>query len=113
MSRHLDDSWENGPSASSKTTTEGVDDMPKRAIRNRDPVEVSREEAELARRTVAGDREAFDELFDRYFSRLSWYYRHLPKAEAQAATWEVLEQLFASLESVDDVALHAYRIARR
>lgn len=87
--------------------------MRSRAKRNRDRVEVTREEAELARRTVAGDREAFDELFDRYSSRLSWYYRHLPQADAQAATWQVLEQLFASLENVDDVALHAYRIARR
>lgn len=87
--------------------------MYSRAGSSRNRVDVTREEADLARRTVAGDREAFDELFDRYFARLNWYYRDLPQVDAQAATWEVLEQLFASLEKIDDVGLHAYRIARR
>jgi DNA-directed RNA polymerase specialized sigma24 family protein len=87
--------------------------MSSRAGRSRDHVDITREEADLARRTVAGDRDAFDALFDRYFARLHWYYRDLPEADAQAATWEVLEQLFASLDQVDDVGLHAYRIARR
>ncbi len=83
------------------------------AGRRRDGEDVILEEAELARRTVAGDRAAFDELFDRYYARLRWYYRDLPQDDAQAATWEVLEQLFASLDQVSDVGLHAYRIARR
>ena len=87
--------------------------MSTRAGRRRNRVDVAQEEVALARRTAAGDRKAFDELFDRYFARLHWHYRDLPQAEAQEAIREVLEQLFAALETVDDVGLHAYRIARR
>lgn len=87
--------------------------MPTRTRRTRNRADITREESALARRVAAGDRGAFDELFDRSFARLHGYFRDLPQAEAHAAIWEVLEQLFAALDTVDDVALHAYRIARR
>jgi hypothetical protein len=87
--------------------------MSTRAGRTRDRVDITQEESALARRATAGDREAFDELFDRYCVRLHWYFRDLPQAEAHAAIGERMEQLFAALDNVDDVALHAYRIARR
>lgn len=87
--------------------------MSTRAGRRRNREDISREESELARRAAAGDRRAFDELFDRYCARLQWYFRDLPPAEARAAIGGVLEQLFAALDTIDDVALHAYHIARR
>lgn len=73
---------------------------------------LDREERALAARARAGDREAFDLLYDRYFARVAWQMRELPQPEAHAAIWESLEQIFAGLE-VDDAPLgaRAYRIA--
>lgn len=87
--------------------------MPTRTRRTRDRVDITREESALARRAAAGDREAFDELFDHSYARLHWYFRDLPQAEAHAAIWGVLEPLFAAIDTVDGVALNAFRIARR
>jgi hypothetical protein len=75
--------------------------------------DLAQEEAELARRAAAGERQAFDELFDRYYARLTWLYGDLPTGEARAATWEALEQIFAGLDAEEDLAARAYRIARR
>jgi hypothetical protein len=75
--------------------------------------ELTREEAALARRAAAGERAAFDVLFDRYYARLHWLYRDLPSGEAQAAVWEALEQIFVGLDSEEDLGARAYRIARR
>ena len=72
-----------------------------------------REEHELALRAAAGDREAFDQLYDRYFARVAWQVRDLPEADAQAAIWETLEQLFLGLDATDvPLGTRAYRIAR-
>lgn len=75
--------------------------------------DLTREESALARRAAAGEREAFDVLFDRYYARLAWLYQDLPRSEARAAIWEALEQIFAGLDSEEDLAARAYRIARR
>jgi hypothetical protein len=80
---------------------------------HRDRSHLAKEEARLAQRAAAGERAAFDALFDRYYARLSWYFRDLPPDEARAAIWQTLEQLFASLENDDDLAQRAYRMARR
>ena len=71
------------------------------------------DESDLARRAGAGDQQAFDLLYDRYFARVAWQVRDLPQPEAHAALWESLEQIFAGLEA-DDAPLgaRAYRIAR-
>lgn len=87
--------------------------MGNRARVHRDGSHLAKEESLLARRAAAGERAAFDALFDRYYARLSWYFRRLPPDEARAAIWQTLEQLFASLDSEDDLARRAYRIARR
>jgi len=75
--------------------------------------DLTQEEAELARRAAAGEREAFDTLFDRYYARLTWLFSDMPRSEARAAIWEALEQIFAGLDSEEDLAARAYRIARR
>jgi hypothetical protein len=75
---------------------------------------IAREEADLAKRAAAGDREAFDQLYDRYFVRMAHVFRHLPEPEAQAKIWEALEQVFASLHVHDDdtpLAARAFRVA--
>ena len=74
---------------------------------------IAREEAELAARAADGDREAFDELYDRYFVRMAYVFRHLPQPEAQAKIWEALEQVFASLHVQDGMPLaaRAFRVA--
>jgi len=82
-----------------------------RARRNR--VHLPQEEAVLARRAAAGDRSAFDTLFDRYYARVTWCFRDLPPGEARAAVWQTLEQVFAGLDGDDELAERAYRIARR
>jgi hypothetical protein len=78
----------------------------------RRPEDLDREERDLAARAVRGDRAAFDRLYDRYFDRAAWQFRDLPEAEARAAIWETLEQVFAGLGSGDlPLAARAYRIA--
>lgn len=74
---------------------------------------LDREERALAGRARAGDRAAFDLLYDRYFARVAWQVRDLPTAEAHAAIWESLEQIFAGLEADESpLSVRAYRIAR-
>jgi hypothetical protein len=80
---------------------------------HRSRADLTQEEAELARRAATGDRAAFDTLFDRYYARLTWLYSDLPQGQARAAVWEALEQIFAGLDSEEDLAARAYRIARR
>lgn len=70
-----------------------------------------REEAVWAYRAARGDRESFDLLFDHY-ARLACFFRDRPRDEAHAAIWQALEQIFLGLESAEDVAVRAYRIAR-
>jgi hypothetical protein len=80
---------------------------------HRSRADLTQEEAELARRALAGDRGAFDALFDRYYARLAWFFSDLPQGEARAAIWQTLEQIFVGLDSEEDLAARAYRIARR
>lgn len=87
--------------------------MKTRASVQREPAAIAREEARLARRAAAGDREAFDRLFDRYFARLGRLYRDLPPAQARAAIQDALQRLFAGLQDGDDLPTRAVRIARR
>ena len=75
---------------------------------------VASDETELARRACAGDKKAFDQLFDLYFARTSSYFSVFARREAKAAVKEVLTELFASLGSPSDLSLaeRAYRLAR-
>jgi len=76
---------------------------------------IADEEAGLARAALAGDREAFDLLYDRYLCRMAHVFRDLPDTEAQAKIWETLEQIFASLHHDDDglpLAARAFRVAQ-
>ncbi len=41
------------------------------------------DEAELARRAGAGDEQAFDLLYERYFARTSWYFTIFARREAE------------------------------
>ena len=72
------------------------------------------DETELARRAGAGDEQAFDLLFDRYFTRTSWYFTIFARREAKAAVQEVLTELFGSLTAPSDLSFaeRAYRLAR-
>lgn len=72
------------------------------------------DEAELARRAGAGDEQAFDLLYERYFARTSWYFTIFARREAEAAVQEVLTELFSSLTAPSDLSLaeRAYRLAR-
>jgi hypothetical protein len=72
------------------------------------------EEEELAERAVAGDRVAFDALFDRYCARMAHVFRDLPDVEAKAKIWEALEQVFAALDCdpATPLALRAFRVAK-
>jgi hypothetical protein len=80
--------------------------------RRRGPARVD-DEAALARRALAGDREAFDRLYDRYFPRVARCFRDRRPDEAQALIWETLEQIFKGLDTTDPpLAERAYRIAR-
>lgn len=75
--------------------------------------ELEREEEILAQRAIAGDRAAFDELFDRYYARMATQFRDLPGAEYQRAMWDALEQLFAGLATEEaPIPERAYRIYR-
>lgn len=87
--------------------------MAERAAKRRDRARRAQEEAALACRAAAGERAAFDELFDRYYARMAWLYRDLPREQGRAAIWQALEQVFAGLDSEADLAARAYRIARR
>lgn len=71
------------------------------------------DETELARRAGAGDQQAFDLLYDRYFARTSWYFTIFARREARAAVQEVLTELFGSLTEPSDrpLAERAYRLA--
>ena len=75
---------------------------------------LDREEQALARRAAAGDREAFDSLYDRYFARVAWQFRELPESEAQLAIGQTLEQLFAHLgvDGHEPLAQRAFSLAR-
>ena len=76
-------------------------------------VKTEQEEADLAMRATRGDREAFDQLYDRYFARMAWRFRELSPETAQAAIWEALEQLFKGLCAGDaPLSERAFRIAR-
>ena len=72
------------------------------------------EEAELARRAGAGEQQAFDLLYDRYFARTSWYFTIFGQRKAKLAVSEVLTELFGSLNEPSDLSLaeRAYRLAR-
>ena len=75
--------------------------------------ELEREEEVLAQRAMAGDRAAFDQLFDRYYARMATQFRNLPGAEYQRAMWDALEQLFAGLATEDEpLPERAFRIYR-
>jgi hypothetical protein len=71
------------------------------------------DETELARRAGAGDQQAFDLLYDRYFARTSWYFTIFARRKAKAAVQEVLTELFGSLTEPSDLSLaeRAYRLA--
>lgn len=71
------------------------------------------DETELARRAGAGDQQAFDLLYERYFARTSWYFTIFARREAKAAVQEVLTELFGSLTEPSDrpLAERAYRLA--
>ena len=71
------------------------------------------DESELARRAGAGDQQAFDLLYDRYFARTSWYFEIFGRREAKAAVAEVLTELFGSLNEPSDLSLaeRAYRLS--
>lgn len=72
------------------------------------------DEADLERRTIAGDRQAFDLLYDRYFARMAWYFTIFSQREAKTAIREVMVELFGSLAepSEHSLAKRAYQLAR-
>ena len=80
--------------------------------RLRDLVE---EERQLVERALGGERDAFDRLFDRYFTRMMHRYRDLPPQEAQHQVACALEELFKDLQADDDtpVLVRAQEIASR
>lgn len=72
------------------------------------------EESDLVCRASAGDRQAFDQLYDRYFARASWFYLTIfTQREARAAVKDFLTELFGSLEKPSHLSFaeRAYRIA--
>ena len=72
------------------------------------------DDPELARRASAGDQQAFDLLFDRYFARTSWYFFTIfARRKATVAVAEVLTALFGSLneDSGMPLAERAYRLS--
>jgi hypothetical protein len=72
------------------------------------------DEAALEQRAAAGDAQAFDLLFDRYFARLSWYFAVFPQRVAKPAVAEVLRELFGSLCEASErpLAQRAFLLAR-
>jgi hypothetical protein len=71
----------------------------------------ARPDAELARRAAAGDRSAFDLLFERYFTRVVWHFRGLDRRAAEAAIARTLERLFSALDEGAGVTLAARALA--
>lgn len=71
------------------------------------------DESDLARRAGAGDQQAFDLLYDRYFARTSWFFTIFGKREAKVAVKEVLTELFSSLNEPSNYSLaeRAYRLS--
>jgi len=71
-------------------------------------------EVELARRAGAGDQQAFDLLYERYFARAWWYFTIFGQRKAKLAVSEVLTELFGSLNEPSDLSLaeRAYYLAR-
>lgn len=71
------------------------------------------DETELMRRAGAGDKQAFDLLYDRYFARTSWYFTIFARRTAETAVQEVLTELFGSLSEPSEFSLaeRAYRLA--
>lgn len=74
----------------------------------------SGEETALEQRAAAGDKEAFDQLYDRYLARLAWYFTIFSAREAKVAVAEVMVELFGSLANPTDrsLARRAYDLAR-
>jgi hypothetical protein len=71
------------------------------------------DESDLARRAGAGDQQAFDLLYDRYFARTSWYFTIFGKREAKTAVQEVLTELFGSINEPSELSFaeRAYRLS--
>jgi len=72
------------------------------------------DEPALEQRAAAGDQEAFDLLYDRYFARMAWYFTIFSQREAKAAVEEVMLELFGTLAAPSDhsLARRAYDLAR-
>ena len=72
------------------------------------------DEALLASRAAAGDQQAVDLLYDRYFARVSWYFTIFGRRAAKVAVEGVMTQLFDSLGEPSELSLgeRAYRLAR-
>jgi hypothetical protein len=71
------------------------------------------DDSDLARRAGAGDQQAFDLLYDRYFARTSWFFLTIfDRREAKRAIREVMTELFGSLDEPFDHSLaeRAYRL---
>jgi hypothetical protein len=70
-------------------------------------------EEELVRRALAGERDAFDRLYDRYFDLVARYLRRHGPTEMQLLIHETLEELFTGLAVAEPpLSERAYRIAR-
>ncbi len=72
------------------------------------------EESTLVRLAGAGDKAAFDQLYDRYFARASWFYLTIfTQREARVAVKELLTELFGSLSKPSHLSFaeRAYRMA--
>jgi hypothetical protein len=73
----------------------------------------ARAEEALVRRALAGDRDAFDRLYDRYFDLVARYLRRHGPTEIRRLMRETLEELFGTLGTAEPpLAERAYRIAR-
>jgi hypothetical protein len=73
----------------------------------------ARSEEELVRRALAGERDAFDLLYDRYFELVARYLRRHGPTEMRHLIHETLEELFTGLGVAEpSLSERAYRIAR-
>lgn len=73
------------------------------------------DEPALEQRAAAGDQEAFDLLYDRYFARMAWYFSVFSQREAKVAVGEAMLELFGTLAAPPDdrsLAHRAYDLAR-
>lgn len=72
------------------------------------------DEPALEQRAAAGDQEAFDLLYDRYFARVAWYFTIFSQREAKTAVEEVMLELFGTLAAASDrsLARRAFDLAR-